>query len=152
MPLLTEEPGSYILILYNPAPRQISVGQLGRHTFPRGWYAYVGSARGPGGLAARLARHLRREKTTHWHIDYIRAHMQPVAIWYTTGPNKRECDWANAFLNEPGVSIPMAGVGASDCHCPAHFFQIDHSPRLADFNRVSEDTLQCLNLHTTHDP
>ena len=143
---LPDQPGSYILILHNPAPARINVGRLGCHTFPAGWYAYTGSARGPGGLAARLARHLRPEKAAHWHIDYVRPHMEPVAIWYTTGTQKLECDWANAFLDVPGTSIPVARAGASDCRCPAHLFYIDHAPALKDFVRTREETIQCLDL------
>ena len=32
---------------------------------------YVGSALGPGGLRARVGRHLRRDKRVRWHIDYL---------------------------------------------------------------------------------
>ncbi|MFO8145391.1 MAG: DUF123 domain-containing protein, partial [Candidatus Syntrophosphaera sp.] len=54
----------------------------------------VGSARGPGGLAARIARHQREPKPRHWHIDYLRAHAELIAVWYTVGSLGRECSWA----------------------------------------------------------
>ena len=37
----------------------ISIGRLGQQHFPIGDYFYVGSARGAGGLRARVGRHLR---------------------------------------------------------------------------------------------
>jgi len=36
-----------------------------------GVYFYIGSARGPGGVLARLARHLVGEKRVWWHIDRL---------------------------------------------------------------------------------
>ncbi|MBN1976046.1 MAG: GIY-YIG nuclease family protein, partial [Anaerolineae bacterium] len=93
---------------------------MGCFCFSSGWYAYVGSAQGPGGLAARLARHLRPLKSLHWHIDYLRAQAQPVQAWYTTGTQKRECAWARALSSFPAASIPVPRFGASDCRCPAH--------------------------------
>jgi len=60
-----------VLILRLPCPATVNVGRLGRVRFPAGWYAYVGSAYGPGGLAARISRHLRPSKPSHWHLDYL---------------------------------------------------------------------------------
>lgn len=34
-------------------------------------YFYIGSARGPGGVLARVARHLVKEKRVWWHIDKL---------------------------------------------------------------------------------
>ena len=39
-----------------------------------GCYVYAGSARGPGGIRARVRRHLRPDKTPHWHIDQVTAY------------------------------------------------------------------------------
>lgn len=47
--------GTYILILSSPARSTIDVGRLGRMTLAHGYYLYVGSAFGPGGLRARIA-------------------------------------------------------------------------------------------------
>jgi len=38
-----------------------------------GWYVYVGSALGPGGLAAKVGRHLGGRKMCRWHTAYLRA-------------------------------------------------------------------------------
>jgi Uri superfamily endonuclease len=125
-----------VLILRLSRPTTASVGRLGHFRFPAGWYAYVGSAHGPGGLVARVSRHLRSPKTRHWHVDYLRAHGQPVEIWYTVEPQKRECAWAQALAAFPGASIPVPRFGASDCRCPAHLIHFAEPPDLAAFARV----------------
>jgi hypothetical protein len=51
------EPGTYALLLTATAPLEVVVGRLGACRLPAGHYVYVGSAHGPGGLAARLTHH-----------------------------------------------------------------------------------------------
>ncbi|MFQ6101407.1 MAG: DUF123 domain-containing protein [Anaerolineae bacterium] len=134
------------MILRLPRPTTVGVGRLGRFQFPAGWYAYAGSARGPGGLAARISRHLRSSKLLHWHIDYLRAYAHPVAAWYAVGTQKRECAWAQALSGLPGASISMPRFGASDCRCPTHLVYFATPPDVEAFARTvgeptSEDTL-----------
>jgi Uri superfamily endonuclease len=132
--MTTDHPGTYALILNLPHPvADICIGRLGRFHFPAGWYVYVGSARGPGGLAARLARHLRPLKPLHWHIDYLRAHAFPIEVWYVTGTRRQECAWAQAILGLPGASVPVSRFGASDCHCSTHLIHFALQPDLAAF-------------------
>jgi len=67
-------PGTYALILHlSKKLERIEIGKLGRFAFDAGFYVYVGSAFGPGGLKARLQRHLRTDKPLHWHIDLLSA-------------------------------------------------------------------------------
>jgi len=49
---LPTEKGTYILILYLNEPAQFTIGKLGTFDFSAGWYAYVGSAFGPGDCVA----------------------------------------------------------------------------------------------------
>lgn len=117
--ILTSRPGTYALGLHLPRTATIGVGALGKWDFPAGLYLYVGSAWGPGGLAARVGRHLRGNGPLRWHIDYLRAQSAPVAIWIA--PEKRnECTWATALIEMSGIQIPVPRFGASDCTCPAH--------------------------------
>lgn len=144
--MLPDRPGTYVLILRLPCPATITVGRLGCFQFPAGWYAYAGSARGPGGLAARIARHLRVSKPLRWHVDYLRTRAQPVEVWYTQGHRRQECGWAAALSALPGASIPVPRFGASDCHCPAHLTYFATLPDLAAFARAvggpaSQETL-----------
>jgi Uri superfamily endonuclease len=128
-----DRPGTYVLILKLPRLATVSVGRLGRFQFPAGWYAYVGSAHGPGGLAARLARHLRSTKPLHWHVDYLRVYTRPVQVWYSVGTQKRECTWAQLLSRLSSASLPVPHFGASDCHCPAHLIHFAAPPDLATF-------------------
>lgn len=139
-------PGTYVLILRLSRRTTIEVGQLGRFRFPAGWYAYVGSARGPGGLAARIARHRRTSKTLHWHVDYLRAHARPMAVWYAAGDQRRECAWAEALSRHPGASTPAPRFGASDCRCPTHLVHFTVPPDRAAFARALAHT------HTMDEP
>jgi Uri superfamily endonuclease len=125
----SDDPGTYALILKLSHPTTVCVGRLGCFQFAAGWYAYVGSARGPGGLIARVTRHLCSPKPLHWHIDYLREYTQPVEIWYATGAQRQECAWAKVVLGLGGF-ILAPRFGASDCRCPAHLIAF---PALPDF-------------------
>jgi Uri superfamily endonuclease len=126
--------GTYALLLHLDAPRTVQVGALGALAFPAGWYLYVGSARGPGGLAARLARHRRQAgKRFHWHIDYVRAVTRLVQVWTRSGNGRQECDWATAAATLPGARVIAPRFGASDCRCPSHLFHFAGQPDPAAF-------------------
>ncbi|MFN2168448.1 MAG: DUF123 domain-containing protein [Anaerolineae bacterium] len=123
--------GSYVLALWLATPRTIRVGRLGEFRFPAGWYLYTGSALGPGGLQARLARHLRhvgRDKRAHWHIDYLREQAVWGGAWAQAAGKREECHWAAALRNLPGAGIEVPGFGASDCSCPAHLVRLAALP------------------------
>jgi Uri superfamily endonuclease len=121
---LRREKGTYILVLHLAQEKEIAIGRLGCFLFPAGFYLYVGSALGPGGLAARLARHRRLDKKMRWHIDYLRACTAWVGAYYATGQERRECSWARALWSLPGASLPAPRFGASDCRCPAHLVHL----------------------------
>jgi Uri superfamily endonuclease len=134
--MLPDRAGTYALILKLPHAAAITVGRLGRFQFPRGWYVYVGSAHGPGGLAARVSRHLRSSKPVHWHVDYLWTDARPVEVWYTVGSQKRECAWACALVGLGGASIPAPRFGASDCRCPTHLIHFAALPDVTSFARA----------------
>lgn len=136
-----DSPGTYVLILKLSHRATIRVGRLGEFEFPAGWYTYVGSARGPGGLAARLARHVRSLKPLHWHVDHVCARARPVEIWYAAGTRKRECAWARALVNLPGASIPASRFGASDCRCPSHLIHFAAPPDSTAFESASGENV-----------
>jgi Uri superfamily endonuclease len=41
-----------------------------------GYYLYLGSALGLGGLRTRIADRQKPSLRPHWHFDYLRAHTQ----------------------------------------------------------------------------
>jgi Uri superfamily endonuclease len=133
-----------VLALWLERACRIPVGRLGEFAFPAGWVLYVGSALGPGGLAARLGRHRRRfasGKRPHWHVDYVREHAVWGGAWARRAGGRLEgdgarrngerleCDWAAALGQRPGARIVVPGFGASDCRCPGHLV---HLPALPD--------------------
>lgn len=124
--------GTYGLILWLPQTSQIRVGRLGEHKFPAGWYAYWGSARGHGGIAARIRHHLALHPTPHWHLDWLRPHAHPVAVFFEESPGRSECQWVQQALTFPGAQVPVCGFGSQDCGqgCPAHLIYFGSSLNL----------------------
>ena len=120
--------GTYVLWLHLGRPRRIAVGRLGTIAFCPGHYGYVGSAQGPGGLAARVGRHLRGGGRPRWHIDYLRRAAVPTAVWLCASPRRWEHEWAAALVAMPGACLPAPGFGASDCRCAAHLIGLPHRP------------------------
>jgi len=116
--------GTYALFLQLGQDTPITVGRLGTFSFRVGYYVYVGSALGSGGLSARLARHHRQQKRLHWHIDYLLARAHIVGILADTSGERLECAWARKWLDTPGARSIVPGFGASDCDCPAHLIYL----------------------------
>lgn len=128
---LPPTPGTYVLILEARRRRRIQVGRLGELEVLPGHYLYVGSAFGPGGLKARVERHLRSAKRSHWHIDHLRRAAEIVEVWWSEEPQSCEHEWAGTLASLPGLTVPLRRFGASDCRCIAHLFFSDREPELA---------------------
>ncbi len=135
---LPDELGTYVLLLHLPARRVLRVGALGPVTFSRGHYAYVGSARGPGGLRGRLQHHLRRGETPHWHVDYFRAVAAVRRVWFRVGEEDLEHAWSKVLGALPGATVPARRLGATDCRCPAHLFRFATGPSRTAFREAVE--------------
>ena len=132
---LPRTPGTYIFIGRLTTLGEFTVGRLGRIAFPAGDYAYVGSALGPGGIAARVGHHLLVSCRPRWHLDFLRPHLIPVAVWFTTEKYSLEHEWAAALQGIRGASIPCRGFGSSDCRCPSHLIQFRRMPTVETFRR-----------------
>jgi Uri superfamily endonuclease len=137
-------PGTYALIFHCASPFRIRVGKLGIVEGSHGYWIYVGSAFGPGGLASRLAHHLKPSQRPHWHLDYLKTALRPMDIWTTTDPIKRECAWARCFSILKGSTCPISGFGASDCNCRSHLI---HRPRRPGFVRFRRQLRQQIANH-----
>jgi histidyl-tRNA synthetase len=109
-------PGAYALWIRLAAPLPVEAGG-GAALLAAGDYLYCGSARGPGGLRARLARHmLRRDKRPHWHVDQLTGAGKLLGAWIEIGGS--ECALNEALADLP---VPLPGFGSSDCkRCVAH--------------------------------
>lgn len=124
--------GLYVLLCELDDTFTLDIGRLGRFSFAPGSYAYVGSARGPGGLAARLNRHLRppKQKQPHWHIDYLLAHALVQGVTWSVETPASECEWSDALASR-GVRWPRR-FGASDCRCEGHLIGIRHGSSILE--------------------
>jgi sugar fermentation stimulation protein A len=109
--------GTYILLIEMPRRVRMKVGALGVLEFPRGFYAYCGSAM--GGLGARINRHLRKEKKMRWHVDYLLEKGRITKVLYAETNERLECQLADGLSN---VFNTYPGFGSSDCRCPSHLF------------------------------
>jgi Uri superfamily endonuclease len=110
--------GTYQLLIRLPESVHIQIGKRGRFKFPKGYYIYTGSAR--NGLEGRVRRHLRKEKTRFWHIDYLLDHASVTAVFPFTNERKYECSLSLDTLARPGAQVIVPKFGSSDCKCPFH--------------------------------
>lgn len=146
--------GTYALILHLRRFTKIRIGKLGIRAFDAGYYVYVGSAFGPGGLRGRLSHHLQpiNSLKTHWHIDFLRA--QPngttlIEIWWTADCQQREHQWADILTSDRRFSIPVEKFGSTDCRCASHLlFQSEELPNFRSFiQRVHRIALNHGTIH-----
>jgi len=129
---MNPEPGAYALILRSRSTGKAQIGRWRQVDLELGYYIYVGSAFGPGGVQARVSRHCRLTKSNHWHIDYLREFASPVGAWYSHESNRLEHRWAQVLCEMSGMSS-IRGFGCSDCKCHSHLFQTSTAPDLALF-------------------
>ncbi|MCG8351969.1 MAG: GIY-YIG nuclease family protein [Chloroflexales bacterium] len=124
--------GTYLLVLHLATNlQQLSIGRLGVFDFAAGYYLYVGSAFGSGGLAARLAYHQRSEKThPHWHIDYLRPYLQLIEAWTIGGTEPIECFWCTKLTQIIDLQAPIRKFGSRDTNCYSHLFYSTTRPNI----------------------
>ena len=125
--------GVYVLIIQVDENVDVNVGALGKLTFEKGLYAYVGSAQ--ANLEQRIKRHLRKEKRLFWHIDYLLndSVARIVKVLYKQANRIEECELAEV-IGERGE--PVDGFGCSDCSCKSHLFRIGDYRFLQESMRV----------------
>ena len=114
--------GIYALIIRLEKDVVLKIGALGKTSFQKGTYVYIGSAQ--TNLKQRVLRHLRKDKRFFWHIDYLldsdEAKIEKVL--FSPGKKSLECE----FAQELGLrGQPVNGFGCSDCRCVSHLFHIE---------------------------
>ncbi len=113
-------PGAYVLVVELIAAVTVALPGKPMATLSRGRYLYCGSARGPGGLRARLRRHMRRGKPVKWHIDRLTEAGTAIGAW--AFPGGSECDLVARLSSLP---MPISGFGSTDCAvCRSHLLQV----------------------------
>jgi len=124
-----EEKGVYTLLVKVDSIKRVQVGRLGQLRFS-GLYAYTGSAvgRGSTSLGGRVSRHLRNEKKTRWHIDYLlrcpSAEVRGV-VTSRTGIKIKECEVSQTILNSGWRVVAVDRFGSSDCSCRSHLVHME---------------------------
>lgn len=119
--------GIYVLLILIGEDSAVNIGSLGKISFKKGLYAYVGSAQ--NGLEKRVARHFKKDKRKFWHIDYLLENEQVgiVEVFYKEAGKEEECRIANKIGE---TNQPIIGFGSSDCKCESHLFKLN-DPDLA---------------------
>jgi Uri superfamily endonuclease len=130
--------GVYVLVIQVNKDKRVNVGALGKLTFKKGLYAYVGSAQ--NNLKQRVKRHLRKEKRRFWHVDYLLDcdATEVVKVFHKRADKTEECAIAKA-IGQRGE--PINGFGSSDCNCRSHLF------RIRDYEYLRE-SMQILDVKT----
>ncbi|MBC7112776.1 MAG: GIY-YIG nuclease family protein [Candidatus Methanomethyliales bacterium] len=115
--------GVYAIILKLDRHMSLNLGKK-RFDLNSGIYIYAGSAFGPGGIYARLGRHLKTFKTgatkKHWHIDFLLPHSTTFVPVCAPSTRKLECELVRS-LRESGFKT-VDGFGNTDCRsdCGGH--------------------------------
>ena len=109
--------GTYVLVMQCRRAVKVQIGQLSNMCMEIGWYLYIGSAFGSGGLKARVGRHLREQKKKHWHIDYL---LEESVIKDVFLSREEECDINRDIFLLPNAIIISNKFGSSDCSCESH--------------------------------
>ena len=142
---MKSEPGTYALILKCTLRATIQVGQRLQIALKPGYYIYVGSAFGPGGVQSRVARHCRRAKPKHWHIDYLREYCNPFLVLCCYALRRLEHLWAEAFQNIERTVV-VKGFGCSDCKCASHLFWSPVPPDVFQFSGIIGEEIVEISL------
>lgn len=119
---LPREAGAYVLLIRLERRLPLDIPAFRGKSLPPGRYAYCGSAYGPGGIRARVSRHLCSGKPQRWHVDRLTSAGSVTHIVARVGAG--ECSLADEILAQGGY-VPLPGFGSSDCNlCPAHLLGI----------------------------
>ena len=136
--------GTYLLLLECDKQVELSIGKLGNMTTEPGYYLYVGSAFGPGGIQARINHHKHIAVHPHWHIDYLRAAAEFMDAWcvYDT---RCEHEWAYSLMQSEAAAMPLIGFGSSDCDCATHLFYFRNRPLQIALERLLKNKLETID-------
>lgn len=126
--------GGYLLTLKAQRNVKMEVGRLGLLSLPAGYYVYVGSALGPGGVEARVKRHLklygRKAGRLKWHVDWLLTspRFTLVEALKIEGEGRVECLVSRRLEAAADWTVP--GFGSSDCRegCKGHLHYFKRNP------------------------
>lgn len=137
--------GTYLLLLECNEEAELSIGKLGNMLTEPGYYLYVGSAFGPGGIRARVNHHKGKALHPHWHIDYLRTAAKLVDAWCVHG-SRCEHEWAYNLMQSEAAAMPLTGFGSSDCDCATHLFCFKRRPVKAELEKMLNNKLASVKV------
>jgi Uri superfamily endonuclease len=130
--------GAYLLVLDIKRTVILKLPRFQGLRVEPGRYAYVGSARGPGGIKARCKRHLRKQKKLHWHIDHLTSRASSIVV--AAFPDGHECRIADEILKYTNAKMPFAGFGSSDCSvCRSHLLLLPGHLSVSEIAMLNND-------------
>lgn len=114
--------GSYFLVIL--VPRDVKISTKGRtFALSRGYYVYVGSAM--NSLEKRVARHFRREKRLHWHIDFLLREAELLRAYLIPSEERLE-ETLSVAVSRYGE--PVEGFGAGDVKVRTNLYRFTEEP------------------------
>lgn len=110
--------GTYILISHLKKDSKIKVGSLGEIDFKKGYYCYVGSAKGKStSIENRTGRHKKtaskKAGNLKWHIDYFL--VNPNVFLTETKKMEGGDECKTSKLLESFADNTIQNFGSSDC-------------------------------------
>ena len=114
--------GSYFLVIRLGEEKVIRTKGRAFELKP-GYYVYVGSAM--NSLEKRVARHFRREKKLHWHIDYLLKEAELLRAYLIPSDAKLE-EKLSLEVSRFGEAVP--GFGAGDVKVNTNLYRFEGEP------------------------
>ncbi|WP_099211251.1 GIY-YIG nuclease family protein [Thermococcus henrietii] len=114
--------GSYFLVIRLEEEKRIRTKGKAFELKP-GYYVYVGSAM--NSLEKRVARHFRREKRLHWHIDYLLKEAELLRAYLILSGVKLEEDLSREVSK---FGEPVPGFGAGDVRVSTNLYRFEDEP------------------------
>lgn len=119
---ISDAKGAYALLIRLEHSVDIKLRKLDPVHLQPGWLLYSGSAKGKGGLRARLRHHFRKEKNPHWHIDQLTIRAAEIASLPISGGD--ECELIGRLLRCPVFAVAINNFGNTDCRtCETHLLR-----------------------------
>ncbi|ASJ04946.1 GIY-YIG nuclease family protein [Thermococcus barossii] len=114
--------GTYFLVIYLPKESEITTKGR-RFRLRGGYYVYVGSAM--NSLEKRIARHFRRDKKLHWHIDFLLKEGELLRAYMIPSEERLE-ERLSVEVSKYGE--PVKGFGAGDVRVETNLYRFDEEP------------------------
>ena len=141
---MESKPGTYALILQSRERSKIQVGRTHEVMVEPGYYVYIGSAFGSGGVRARVNRHCRKTKPKHWHIDYLREFTAVLGAWVSYEPARLEHIWAQTLSRKEGITL-IPDIGCTDCDCLSHLYFSSVAPSFPLYSKLLRGRIEKWN-------